>query len=189
MTIAARSGVSRNEPMARGTRPTMPAKMMKLIPLPMPFSVMSSPRNISRIEPAVRVMIWVIVSQFDRLNVVVSTFCDASRARKPYDDSRAIGTARIRVYWLSLLRPYSPSRLSVWSEGMTPCISCMMIEALMYGFMPRPTTEKVDRPPPLNRSSRPKSAFPLKKFASAVWSTPGTGTCDRNRKRIRIPAT
>ena len=40
---------------------------------------------------------------------------------------------------------------------MTPVISCMMIEALMYGFMPRPTTEKVDRPPPENRSSRPKS--------------------------------
>ena len=69
--------------MARGTRPTMPAKMMKLMPLPMPFSVMSSPSHMRRIEPAVRVMIWVIVSQLERSNVVVSTPCAASRARKP----------------------------------------------------------------------------------------------------------
>ena len=73
----------------------MPAKMMKLMPLPMPFSVMSSPSNMSRIEPAVRVTIWVIVSQLDRLNGVVRTLpCELSRARKPYDWSRAIGTAR-----------------------------------------------------------------------------------------------
>ena len=41
------------------------------------------------------------------------------------------------MYWLILLRPYSPSRLSAWSDGITPVISCMMIEALMYGFTPR----------------------------------------------------
>ena len=33
----------------------MPAKMMKLMPLPMPFSVMSSPSHIRTIEPAVSV--------------------------------------------------------------------------------------------------------------------------------------
>ncbi len=39
----------------------MPAKMMKLIPLPIPFSVISSPSHIRRIEPAVSVTIWVSV--------------------------------------------------------------------------------------------------------------------------------
>ena len=39
----------------------MPAKMMKLMPLPIPFSVISSPSHIRVIEPAVRVTIWVSV--------------------------------------------------------------------------------------------------------------------------------
>ena len=38
---------------APGTWATMPAKMMKLMPLPMPRSVMSSPIHISRTVPAV----------------------------------------------------------------------------------------------------------------------------------------
>ena len=39
----------------------MPAKMMKLMPLPMPRSVMSSPIHIRAMAPAVRVAIWVRV--------------------------------------------------------------------------------------------------------------------------------
>ena len=45
---------------------------------------------------------------------------------------------------------------------MTPVISCMMIEALMYGFTPRATIEKFDRPPPEIRSSTPMRALPAK---------------------------
>ena len=36
-----------------GNRPTMPAKMMKLIPFPMPRSLMSSPSHMRMIVPAV----------------------------------------------------------------------------------------------------------------------------------------
>ena len=36
-----------------GTRATMPAKMMKLMPLPMPRSVISSPIHITSTVPAV----------------------------------------------------------------------------------------------------------------------------------------
>jgi hypothetical protein len=39
----------------------------------------------------------------------------------------------------------------------------MMIEALMYGFMPNATIEKCDKPPPEKRSSRPASALPSTK--------------------------
>ena len=77
-------GDCRKLPIAPGARLTMPAKMMKLMPLPMPFSVMSSPSHISEIEPAVSVAIWVNVvdvargrSRDDR------TPCEFSRARKP----------------------------------------------------------------------------------------------------------
>ena len=109
----------------------MPAKMMKLIPLPIPRSVMSSPIHISAMEPAVSVAIWVSVSKLARSKVPVSTPSEFSKAMKPYACSMDIGTDRYRVYWLSLLRPNSPSRLSAWSEGTTPCINCMMIDALM----------------------------------------------------------
>ena len=69
--------------MPLGIRDTMPAKMMKLIPFPIPFSVMSSPSHIRRTEPAVRVMIWVRVAIEERLNGVDRTPCEFSRARKP----------------------------------------------------------------------------------------------------------
>jgi hypothetical protein len=54
-------GVWRNPLIAVGVRLTMPAKMMKLMPLPIPFSVISSPSHIRVSDPAVSVMIWVIV--------------------------------------------------------------------------------------------------------------------------------
>ena len=54
-----------------------------------------------------------------------------------------------------------------------------MIEALMYGFTPRAMTEKDEKPPPENRSSswRKPPDEPFNRFARAVLSAPGTGTC------------
>ena len=81
---------------AVGARPTMPAKMMKLMPLPMPFSVMSSPSHISRTEPVVSDTIWVSVSRSASPNEPVRTggWVLWRRARKPYDWSSASGTDR-----------------------------------------------------------------------------------------------
>ena len=76
-------GLSRNELSAPGARLTMPAKMMKLMPLPMPRSVMSSPIHIRTMAPAVRVAIWVSVSKLDRSNEPVRTFCEFSKASTP----------------------------------------------------------------------------------------------------------
>ena len=76
-------GLARNAPIALGAWLTMPAKMMKLMPLPMPRSVMSSPIHISVIEPAVSVAIWVRVSKLPRSNVPVRTPLLLSSARKP----------------------------------------------------------------------------------------------------------
>ena len=60
---AVMSGFSTKAPMAAGTLLTMPAKMMKLTPLPIPRSVISSPSHMARIVPAVSVTIWVHVSR------------------------------------------------------------------------------------------------------------------------------
>ena len=77
-------GLIMNEPMAEGARLTIPAKMMKPIPLPMPRSVISSPIHISATAPAVRVASWVSrPAKLARSNVPVSTFCELSSARKP----------------------------------------------------------------------------------------------------------
>jgi hypothetical protein len=49
----------------------MPAKMMKLMPLPMPFSVINSPSHISSTDPTVRARIMVRLSYFSKLNDTV----------------------------------------------------------------------------------------------------------------------
>ena len=60
MTMPSQSGDCEEGPdRVAATRDTMPAKMMKLMPLPIPFSVISSPSHISITEPAVRATIWV----------------------------------------------------------------------------------------------------------------------------------
>ena len=93
-TKRARSGLLMNAVSAPGARLTMPAKMMKLMPLPIPFSVISSPSHIRVTDPAVSVAIWVIVSQLPRSNGVVSTLFADRTARMPYAWRSAIGTDR-----------------------------------------------------------------------------------------------
>ena len=60
-TPAGMSGADRNAATPCGTRATMPAKIRKLMPLPMPRSVMSSPIHIASSVPPARVIIWVSV--------------------------------------------------------------------------------------------------------------------------------
>jgi hypothetical protein len=80
---AAMFGLTVNAPIALGAWLTMPAKMMKLMPLPIPRSVMSSPIHMSATDPAVKVAIWVSVSKLPRSNAPVRTWLLLSRARKP----------------------------------------------------------------------------------------------------------
>ena len=82
--MRARSGLLKNAIAAPGARDTMPAKMMNETPLPIPFSVISSPIHIRTTEPAVRVTIWVQVSQLPKSNGVVRTpWVFERRAMKP----------------------------------------------------------------------------------------------------------
>src|SRR6476660_2641807 len=84
-------------------------------------------------------------------------------------------------------RPASPSlEISLMRSEIT-VISCMMIVALMYGFMPMATTLKRESPPPEKRSSRPSSAWLLKRLARALWLAPGTAMLAKSRKMTRIP--
>ena len=61
---------------------------------------------------------------------------------------------------------------------MTPCMSCMMMDAVMYGMMPNENTEKFDSAPPVNRSSMVMDTPPLSVnwVANSLKGMPGTGT-------------
>src|SRR5688500_372365 len=71
-----------------------------------------------------------------------------------------------------------------------------MIDAEMYGMMPRAKTERRERAPPEKRSRKPKTPPPiaLKNSDRATGSMPGVGMCDprrytasiRNVKMIRL---
>ena len=65
-----------------------------------------------------------------------------------------------------------------------------MIEAEMYGMIPRANTETFRRPPPENMSNRPNRvpATLSKKWARAPPSTPGTGICTPIRYAQRRPS-
>ena len=72
----------------------MPAKMMKLMPLPMPFSVISSPSHIRTTAPATSVNIWTQLIALPRLKPPMITSWALSADRMPNACRRAIGTVR-----------------------------------------------------------------------------------------------
>jgi len=63
----------------------------------------------------------------------------------------------------------------------------MMIEALIYGLTPMAMMEKVDSPPPENRSSNPRNAFELNSLSRAALSAPGTAMCAKIRNTRKSP--
>ena len=84
----------RIEAAADGARLTMPAKMMKLMPLPIPFSVISSPSHIRITAPATIVTIWthdIALPRPKPPTMIPSAF---SAERMPKAWRKAIGTVR-----------------------------------------------------------------------------------------------
>jgi hypothetical protein len=87
------------------------------------------------------------------------------------------------VYWVIFLRPISPSFESFSRYGQTTVKSCRMIDAEMYGMIPRAKTESLRSAPPEKMSRKPKSdpADERKNASIAAGSTPGVGMCDPRR--------
>src|SRR5579884_384203 len=101
---------------------------------------------------------------------------------------RASGTVRMRVYWLILLRPYSPSLESSSSRGTIGTSSCMTIDDVMYGYTPIATIEKVCNDPPERMFSICSKLFWFNADCSAPVFTPGTGTWAAMRNTTRSPS-
>ena len=169
-------GSPRNAPIALGAWLTMPAKMMKLMPLPMPRSVMSSPIHISVIGAGGQGG-----DLGQRLEAAEVERAGQDAAARSRQGQEAVGLqqrhrdGQVAGVLVDLVAPV----LTFPAEGLEararrPCISCMMIEALMYGFTPSATTEKFDSPPPENRLSSPNSGLPCEEARRAAsGSTPG----------------
>src|SRR6185312_591023 len=98
----------------------------------------------------------------------------------------ATPTVMYRVHCSTFFRPCS-SRCSFSTLGSTaPRIWNTML-AEMYGMMPNANSVARDRPPPTNRSYRPRSppaCWLLKKSISACVSMPGAVMCEPTRKMI-----
>ncbi|MNF06948.1 hypothetical protein D3C80_2070100 [compost metagenome] len=76
-----------------------------------------------------------------------------------------------------ILRPDSPSFFSASSVGTTDVISCTMIEAEMYGMMPRAKIAIRPTAPPANILKSPSTPWLCcwKACASASGLMPGSG--------------
>ena len=90
-------------------------------------------------------------------------------------------TVAYRVYSLMRFRPLSPSFIMASSEGTTLPRSWKMIEAEMYGMIPRPKIVLMPIEVPPNIATVPKSlpAVPLccsSQFFNCAWLTIGSGT-------------
>ena len=81
------------------------------------------------------------------------------------------------MYWLSFLRPASPSFFSASSVGTAAVINWMMMLALMYGMMLSANTVMRLSAPPVNMSNMPRMPPPCCCSISVITeaSTPGTG--------------
>jgi hypothetical protein len=66
----------------------------------------------------------------------------------------------------------------------------MMIEAEMYGMMPRAKIVKRDNAPPENMLNMPRMppCWPWKRSASTFGSIPGTGMCAPIRNTTSAPS-
>ena len=135
----------------------MPAKISRLIPLPMPRSVICSPSHMMNVVPPVSVRIVIRLKPIPGFS---TRPCLVKIAAMPIDCSAPRITVMYRVHCVIFRRPSSPSFWMRASGSYTTVSSWKMIEAVIYGMMPSAKIVIRRRFPPPNRSINP-SADPL----------------------------
>ena len=176
-----------NWPIVDGILAIIPEKIRREIPLPIPYSVISSPIHIKRTEPAVTTKRAVNLSNKDNGNKIPCRSKTVKRA-KPW--MRAKGTVNKREYWAILRRPASPSSWYIsFKAGKMRVKSCMIIEPVINGPTPSIIIERLDKPPPEKMLSKPKNWLSEKNLSKATWSTPGIKMAAPKRKSAKIKTT
>jgi hypothetical protein len=95
------------------------------------------------------------------------------------------------VYWVIFLRPASPSLRNSFRLGTVCDISCMMMDAEMYGMMPSANRERRSNAPPenmLNMSSMVPRCCSTR-LLSTEGSIPGNGMKVPMRNTMIAPIT
>ena len=142
-------------PMFAGNAATIPAKIRRETPFPMPFSVISSPSHIRSSVPAVITLRAANVINGESGSIIP---CRERSVKNANPCTNEKGTASILPYWLNLCFPASPSSLYILSRaGKTIVKSCVTIVAVMYGPSPSMTMENCSRAPPVNKLISPRS--------------------------------
>ena len=170
-----------------GSPETIPAKIIKEIPLPIFFSDINSPIHIRNIVPAVIKDTATIRSNLSILLIIPWLFNKVIIAN-PW--SIAKGTVAYLVYWLNFCLPASPdSWYNSFTWGNIIVRSCIMIEAVIYGPIPSITREKFSIPPPVKALNSPSNWLLLKKSFNLCESTIGIGIWAAILNIISITAT
>jgi hypothetical protein len=96
----------------------------------------------------------------------------------PNDCIALITTVPYLVYFVIFFLPASPSFASFPIAGITTVNNWKIMEALIYGIMPRAKIVSLDKAPPENISKKPMSAppFSARNLLSASPFIPGVGT-------------
>ncbi len=153
----------------------------RLIPLPIPYSSICSPIHIRKIVPAVMIQTHTNPGQKPRYAgsttfmfglIMYCTQKALWMAHRP--------TVAYLVYSLMRFRPLSPSFIMASSEGTTLPRSWKMIEAEIYGMIPRPKIVLMPIEVPPNIATVPNTEpaapfWPSSQFLSELWLTMGRG--------------
>ena len=122
--------------MAEGRLATMPAKMIREIPFPIPFSLIRSPSHMRKAVPAVSVITAMRrnpqpCTSTGTMGVPPGAFILSRPKAMPMPWMMLRTMVPYLVYWVIFLRPASPSLDRRSRAGMTTVRSCRMMEALM----------------------------------------------------------
>ena len=154
--------------------------MISEMPLPMPRSEICSPSHMMNAVPVVSVMIVMNRNAQPGFGTTIPkppAFELSSQIEIPNDCTSDSRTVPNRVYCVIFFRPASPSLLSFSRYGQTTVRSCRMIDAVMYGMIPRAKIVSLEKFPPENMSTKPRIEPPLRSNIAfrALASTPGVG--------------
>ena len=186
------SGALRKAISAVGARPTMPAKMMKLMPLPMPFSVISSPSHMSRTEPVVRATIWTSVVEVgqaeragqDRWVRVVEQGQEAVRLEQGQRHGQVAG---VLVDLVPAVLALAAQRLEPRDDARHQLHDDRGVDVRVHA---EPDDREARQAAAREQVEQAEQRVAAEERAPAPSGRrPGTGTWARNRKTTRIPAT
>ena len=119
---------AKNWARADGSSATIPTKIIKDIPLPIPLAVICSPSHIKNIVPPTKVIMQ------DALKYHPGSDANPWLSRPtemPYAWKKASTTVPYLVYWFIFFLPCSPSFLSCSNWGTIDAKSCIIIDEVI----------------------------------------------------------